>query len=249
MIPQILHQTWKSKDVPEQWQAAYSSCQKELSDYTRYLWTDAEMDSFVKTQFPTVYNTYKSYRYHIQRCDAFRYMALYFYGGVYLDLDIACKAPLNSLLQYDVVMSRSSNWGGSVTNSFFMARPGHPFFKYLIDNLEKYQDSWSWFGKHLHVMNSTGPLYVGKMYKQYVARNGPIPNIYFMSKKEYAGDCNVCNVSTCTGGEYFDHVGGNSWHGWDSTLYNAMMCHWDKVLLFLVVSLAVIFYYQKAQRR
>ncbi len=235
MIPPILHQTWKSKDVPANWRGAYESCQSALSSYTKYLWTDDEMNEFVKRVFPEVYNVYISYPYHIQRCDAFRYMVLYHYGGIYLDLDIGCKLSLDSFLEYDLVLSRSSNFGNSITNSLLMIKPGHPFFRYIIDNLDKYKDSFSLLGKHLHVMNSTGPLFLGKMYKKYISEYGPIPNMYFLTNEEYAGDCNVCNVNTCKGGEYFTHVGGNSWHAWDSTLYNIIMCHWMTILAILIV--------------
>jgi mannosyltransferase OCH1-like enzyme len=98
-------------------------------------------------------------------------------------------------------------------------------------------------------MNSTGPLFVSKMYKKYVSENGPIPNMHIMTRKEYAGDCNVCRLSTCSGGQYFYHVDGNSWHNWDSTMYNVLLCHWMKIVVLLLVSFTVVFYYRKSQRK
>lgn len=40
-VPKIIHQTWKSKDVPEQWRAAQASCRDLHPDYEYRLWTDA----------------------------------------------------------------------------------------------------------------------------------------------------------------------------------------------------------------
>ena len=88
MIPSILHQTWKNKEIPDQWKASYDSCQRVMASYTRRLWTDEEMEAFVKQNYPEMYDTYMSYPHHIQRCDSFRYMLLYKIGGVYLDMDI-----------------------------------------------------------------------------------------------------------------------------------------------------------------
>lgn len=184
------------------------------------------MDIFVKNNYPDFYKTYKSYKYHIQRCDAFRYLVLYKYGGVYLDMDIICKKKLNNFLHYDLVLTRSSN-----TNSFYMVIPNHPFFKFCIDKLPDYINSFQYFGKHLHVMNSTGPYFLTKMVNDY----GKIPNCYFLTKKEYAGDCNSCNENKCSGGIYFTHITGKSWHEIDSTIYNFVFCNYKKIIEGLLI--------------
>ncbi len=65
------------------------------------------MDTFVKENYPELYETYKGYKYPIQRCDAFRYMVLYKYGGIYIDLDIGCKKRLDELLKHSLVLVKS----------------------------------------------------------------------------------------------------------------------------------------------
>ena len=147
-------------------------------------------------------------------------------------MDIACKRDLDPLLKYDLVMARSSNIRSTVTNSFFMSKPKHPFIKYCIDRLPDYKHSY-FFGKHIHVMNSTGPLFIQSMVKRYGEEQ--IEGVHFLSNKEYAGDCNACSESVCKGGVYFTHVSGNSWHGWDSTCYNFIMCKWQWVLSILIL--------------
>ena len=247
MIPSILHQTWKNKEIPDQWKASYDSCQRVMASYTRRLWTHDEMEAFVKQNYPEMYDTYMSYPHDIQRCDSFRYMVLYHFGGIYLDLDIACKLSLDELLKYDIVMSISSNIGQYFTNAILMIKPNHPFFRYIIDHLAEYKDSYSLFGKHLHVMNSTGPIFLTKMYEKFVETNGKIENFHIMNKDEFSGDCNVCSVNKCVGGKYFTHVTGNSWHAWDSTFYNAIMCNWQKMLVLFII-IAIILYYVKTKK-
>ena len=247
MIPKIIHQTWKTTDIPDEWKDAVNSCKQINNEFTYILWTHETMDIFVKNNFPDFYKIYKSYKYDIQRCDAFRYLVLYKYGGVYLDMDIICKKNLNNFLHYDLVLTRSSNIEASFTNSFYMVIPNHPFFKFCIDKLPDYIDSFQYFGKHLHVMNSTGPLFLTKMVNNY----GKIPNCYFLNKKEYAGDCNSCNENKCSGGIYFTHITGESWHELDSTIYNFLLCN-KKIIglifLFLLIIFLIIFYVYKSKR-
>jgi mannosyltransferase OCH1-like enzyme len=91
MIPKIIHQTCKTKDVPEKWKDAFDSCKTNNKGFKHILWTDETMDKFVKKYYHDFYKIYKSYKYHIQRCDVFKFLVLYKYGGIYLDMDIICN--------------------------------------------------------------------------------------------------------------------------------------------------------------
>jgi len=236
MIPKIIHQTWKTIVVPEEWKDAVESCKTMNNDYKYILWTDETMEQFVQKEYPDFLNVYKSYKHNIQRCDAFRYLVLYKYGGIYLDMDIVCKKKLNSLLKYDFVLSKSSNIN-SFTNSFFMIVPKHPFLKFCIDNLPNYIDSYSYFGNHLHIMNSTGPLYLTNMLNKYGIQN--INNMYILTNDEFAGDCTVCTENSCRGGVYFKHITGNSWHSFDSTFYNFSFCNYKAIISVILILIAL----------
>lgn len=229
MIPKIIHQTWKTETIPEEWKDAADSCKRNHPDFKYILWTHETMDEFMKTHFPDYYKMYTSYKYDIQRCDAFRYFVLYTYGGIYLDLDIVCKKSLTDLLGYDLVFAPSSNVESFFTNSFFMSIPKHSFFKHCMDNLSKHANDYTYFGKHLHVMHSTGPAFITRIINEY----GDIKKSYHLTRKEFSGDCTVCNENTCKGGAYFSHIKGNSWHGLDSTFYNFLLCNKTILVLFV----------------
>ncbi|KMU79388.1 mannosyl phosphorylinositol ceramide synthase SUR1 [Coccidioides immitis RMSCC 3703] len=51
------------------------------------LWTDEKADAFIESQYPWFLETFRNYRYPIQRADAIRYFVLTYYGGIYIDLD------------------------------------------------------------------------------------------------------------------------------------------------------------------
>jgi mannosyltransferase OCH1-like enzyme len=244
MIPKIIHQTWKTNVVPEEWEHAVESCKTMNSEYKYILWTHKTMEDFVKKEYPGFLNVYKSYKHNIQRCDAFRYLVLYKYGGIYLDMDIVCKKKLNSLLKYDFVLTKSSNIN-SFTNMFFMVIPKHPFMKFCIDNLPNYIDSYSYFGNHLHIMNSTGPLYLTNMLNKYGIQN--INNMYILTNDEFAGDCNICTENSCRGGVYFKHITGNSWHSFDSTFYNICFCNYKAIIsvILILIAMFILLLYNK----
>lgn len=237
MIPKIIHQMWKNNVIPEKWINAVNKC-KNLN-YQYILWTDEKMNEFVRINYPLFYNVYKSYKYNIQRVDAFRYLVIYKYGGIYIDMDIECKTNLDSLLHYDIVFAKSLNIGQSYTNSFFMSKKEHPFFKYCINNLENNKNSYKYFGKHLHVMNSTGPLFLTKMINNYSYN---LTNSYILTKEQFGGDCSVCNENDCIGGIFFKHINGNSWHELDSKIYNILLCNYKKIIMIIIIFILIIRY-------
>ncbi len=245
-IPKIIHQTWKTEEIPAEWKDAVYSCKLKNPDYKYILWTDKLMEEFVKYKFPDFYKTYMGYPHNIQRCDAFRYLVLYIYGGIYLDMDIVCKKNLDPLLSYELVLTKSANTTLAFTNMFFMATPYHPFMKFCIEELPNFAYSYALFGKHLYVFNSTGPFFLTNMLGEYKLDN--IPNYRVLSNEEFAGDCNVCTVSKCEGGEYFSHVKGSSWNESDSLFYNFCFCN-RKIIGLTSFILIVLFFLVYAIRQ
>ena len=100
MIPKIIHQTWKNETIPDKWKESVGSVKAHHKSYKYMLWTDKAMKEFVKKEYPEFYKTYNDYPNPIQRCDAFRFLVLYKYGGIYIDMDIGCKKSVYSLLKY-----------------------------------------------------------------------------------------------------------------------------------------------------
>ena len=88
-------------------------------------------------------------------------------------------------------------------------------------------------------MNSTGPQFLTNMVKKYKENN--IKNMYVLSSEEYAGDCTICNESTCKGGIYFSHTIGQSWNSWDSLFYNFLLCNYKKIIVGLLLLVAAYY--------
>ncbi len=92
-IPLVLHQTWKSMEVPEVHRPYVESWTRCISGtgWIHVLWTDNEAHNLVAEAFPDFLPTYEGFAHEIQRVDTFRYALLAKYGGVYADMDNECR--------------------------------------------------------------------------------------------------------------------------------------------------------------
>ena len=149
MIPKIIHQTWKNNDVPEGY-LEYQKKVKELHpDWEYKLWTDEDNTAFVKQYFPGFYDTYVGLPKNIMRADMIRYMIMFQVGGIYLDLDYEMLKPFD-LLNYELVLpyNRNKSFGDpydAFGNCIFGSVPGHPFWKYVLDDFKEPRDYQQFF--------------------------------------------------------------------------------------------------------
>lgn len=169
-IPRVIHQVWRTHNVPPRWNATFHSVlAKNIGQFEHHLWTDEEMHQFVHEHEPKFYeNTYITYPYDIQRVDSFRYVLLYHKGGIYMDLDVGCNRSLNDLLNTlealdpdsaDLAALPADKFSIGIESDFLISTAGHPFFKQLISRLHLFNH---YFILHFWtVLVSTGPIYVG----------------------------------------------------------------------------------------
>jgi len=105
MIPKIIHQTWKTKKLPDILQNIYNNNIDTNSDYEFYMWTDDDsgknIDIFIKNNYPKIYKIYSKIELGVQKSDLARLAIMHYYGGIYIDLDILLLKSLNDLLDYN----------------------------------------------------------------------------------------------------------------------------------------------------
>jgi len=241
-IPKIIMQTWKNKDVPSEWKSSLNSVKKIMPDWKYVLMTDEDNLNFVKTHFPDFVKTYKSLEYPIMKADAIRYMFLYVYGGVYMDLDIEVVKEFDDLFidDADVYLVSSGNFGTVYTNSFMASKPKCNLWLECIKEMKKPYKYWM-IGKHLKVMGKTGPLMlsrvVKKFRKQYKIHNLPVKKVM---------PCSMCDPKPCTKkGAYTKALEGSSWCGWDSYIYSSCVCHYYILFILVLIIILILYYYYK----
>lgn len=159
MIPKVIYQTWKTKDLPANVRKVIDSFLSINKEYHHILFDDNDMDNFIQQNFNEyIYNCYRQLNVGAAKADFWRYCILYLYGGVYLDIDADITGSLDELINEDdiFILTREAN-PGYFNNWFMISAPGHPILKRCIElcceNIQK---------KHLtdicHITGPHGPL-------------------------------------------------------------------------------------------
>jgi mannosyltransferase OCH1-like enzyme len=97
-IPYVVHQTWKTREIPERFQAWMASWLEHNPGAEHQLWSDERCREFVEREFPGRLAAYLSLATPVERADLWRYLVIYRHGGVYADLDAECTQSWQGLL-------------------------------------------------------------------------------------------------------------------------------------------------------
>ncbi|GLA00652.1 hypothetical protein AnigIFM60653_009402 [Aspergillus niger] len=165
-IPPIIHRIWRgglTKPIPEEYINASSSCHSQNPTYEQYIWTDTTAHQFIETYFPWFAPTYNDHLLPMQRVDALRYFLLWHYGGLYLDPEIGCQWPLDSLLseeQEDQVLL-PQHWPYGVGNEFVASKLNHPFVIKVA--LSVHEHRWGFVPAYVTAFVSAGAVLVSQV--------------------------------------------------------------------------------------
>lgn len=167
---------YNEKKMPRKFKNITDILKKQNPEYNYYIYNDSEMDSFVKENFPEYYESYSSINkeYNVAKTDFFRYMVVYHYGGVYLDIKSGFKVPLREIIKPDdefvTTAFADKSWPIFDNHVQFciIARKNHPILKELLDeidyklkNYDYHLDGYGLKGVH----NITGPNIFQKVLK------------------------------------------------------------------------------------
>ena len=178
MIPKLLIQTGPSQ-IPLLLQSAISNAKLLHPKFEHRFYDDAMIDAFLADHFPEYRADYLTFRFRIQRYDFFRYLAIYQFGGFYLDLDVflardltpllvaKCVFPFEELTENSYLRNHfRMDW--QIGNYAFGAEPGHPFLAAVIENCLRAKRMPAWvrpmmqgvpriMRNDVYVLNTTGP--------------------------------------------------------------------------------------------
>lgn len=138
-------------------------CRKFNPDFEIRIWNETEAHTFIETEYPWFLHTYDGYRYPIQRVDALKYFILYHFGGVYMDLDVACRRPLEPLLQFPAWFPEARPLG--VNNDLMASMPRHPVLLDMTSAL--IGRNWNLLFPYMTIFWSTGPQFSSDILKKW----------------------------------------------------------------------------------
>src|SRR6266496_933559 len=97
MIPRLIIQTGPPT-LPLLLQSAVVNVKLLHPEFEYRFYDDAMINAFLAAYFPEYKKEYLSFPFRIQRYDFFRYLAIYKFGGFYLDVDVFLARDLTPLL-------------------------------------------------------------------------------------------------------------------------------------------------------
>ncbi len=157
-IPRIIHQTWKTEELPPDYLLYRESVRTHNPDWDHWLWTDTDNRRLIDQHYPWFLETYDGYKHSIERADAVRYFILLHYGGVYIDLDMECLQPIEPLFEKEDVhftlLASPTIHDTVISNALMAASREHAFFAFLTKRLPHVVKSDITFAD---VFNNTGP--------------------------------------------------------------------------------------------
>jgi inositol phosphorylceramide mannosyltransferase catalytic subunit len=271
-IPRNLHHVLLGPlgtNPPADWLAARNSCVTMHADWeNHYFWTDDDADTFFEENYPWFLDTWSSYPTIVQRADALRYFVLHKFGGVFLDMDLFCRTPLDGLVSYlEAVTPRHPHrrpQGGmyilaesghphmllapkanpvGVSNGFIIASRGHPLLSQMITFLPRF--NLNFILRYATVMFSTGCMYISSHMQLFTRRRWGKGTVFVLDGVE-----NMLNGNVDT--PLFRHLGTSSWHEGDAKFIRKIVGGVKRspvgmgwIILFVVLFLGAIIVYRR----
>jgi hypothetical protein len=130
------------------WEAVRGDLMAQLPwDFEYELLTDRACEDFIARYYPEHVALYTRQSYPAWKSDLVRYLLMYKYGGVYIDVDMRLLLPLHDIVNLTDSASQLFVIGAKTSvpyegaNGFIMSPPGDPLFLRLVKGL--YEDAGS----------------------------------------------------------------------------------------------------------
>lgn len=251
-IPPIIHFIWFQNlydshldvsEIPTHGSKAPEHCQSRNANFTVNVWNATAARNLIEEHYEWFLPTYDGYKHPIQRVDAFKYFVLWHYGGIYMDLDIDCRRPLDPLLQFPAWFPKTALLG--VNNDVFAARAQHPVIGEMTAQLKPRNVNLLF--PYLTVYWSTGPQFTSDVLKGWFISGRDEKKYKPGTSKLDAGESNAEDMvaqESVTDGRagldkfyvlpedfysetytFFGHSPGGTWHGDDVAVILWLVAH------------------------
>lgn len=169
MVSKIIHQTWKTSQPPIKTLFCIESWKDLNPGFDHILWSDEDIRTFVDRYYPEYLSRIENFQLGIIKADFFRLLALYHFGGIYVDIDFECLVPFEkwNCIKKDKINAAYEpfshgfihpSFKQKLCNAFFASPPGMHAYKHLIDAGNSVNDK-----KPLEVKRSYGPMAWSKL--------------------------------------------------------------------------------------
>ncbi|GLC37790.1 hypothetical protein PLESTB_001477000 [Pleodorina starrii] len=173
LIPRTIHQTYRTRQLSPTLRAVRQSWARVNGPgWQLRFYDDEACIAFVRREFPEYLDAYLSLPKDVERSDFFRYMVILRLGGVYADIDVELRQPLDSVIgptdtlvvgwEAEVATDAEAFKRHFVRNRqvlqwFFAAAPGHPVLRAACDHIARYSRHTFSNNTNRDTLERTGP--------------------------------------------------------------------------------------------
>jgi mannosyltransferase OCH1-like enzyme len=135
MIEKNIFQSWYTKDLDPRLKKKIINFRRMNPLYKYYLYDDKEIDEFVNKYYEgEIADSYNKLNIIVAKVDFWRYLILYKYGGIYVDMDSSINKNLDKLIKENdqAIISVESHFNSYVQWGLIFSKE-HPILKKTID--------------------------------------------------------------------------------------------------------------------
>ena len=218
-IPLIIHQIWwqghdNLSNIHKKYRKTWISAHRK---WRLILWDKLKFEKLLNRIDNNYYRElYNELPFMIQKIDMAKYIILFYYGGVYADIDTICEKPLDSLLnkyKYNLIVSKVKIYDiidfKLINNGLILCSKNNLFFNYLILEIVKNKKKKFYYTEDYYIINSTGPIAFSKAILNYVNNNN---NNVKILEDNYLESSKLSNLNKYKDkGVYVTHIHNSSW--------------------------------------
>jgi len=274
-IPKIIHQIWfQGADFIPKHLVTYQNSWKEKNpDYQYMFWDMNSIKDLIKqANVVWITETYDNFPLMIQKIDFAKYIILYLVGGIYIDMDMKCLKPLNSLLElpnmnnkkvvvsnltFDFIqrviflLTGNFNIRNIVNNGIIMCEAKHEIILNTIKHV--YQNKDNFFknkSNFLYIFYSTGPLALSNALIDYTNKNKNKLDEIEILDQDYFEGCDLGDIKNNNCKIPEKAIGIHYYEGsWSSKYENNLVKYYYFIKdNFLVIILLLIILYVTFKR-
>ena len=181
MIPKLIHQIWwqGKKNIPKTYPNYCQSWKDKNKNFKFMFWDETKIRKLLEL-YPHLKNKFNKFPNMIQRVDMAKYIILYHYGGIYVDMDSECLKPIDDILKGQQIIlvqlnadrlvryMASGRTGQVLQNNIMASSKGNPFWLHCLNTLLEEDINKKILEMYArYIFRTTGPELLTKAYLSY----------------------------------------------------------------------------------
>jgi mannosyltransferase OCH1-like enzyme len=242
LAPAIVHQIWMQgwDQRPPKFEDNIQQLRALNPEFQFRTWDEEQMVAECERLGPEFAAKYRSFQHMISRVDYGRYVLLYLYGGISLDLDMKPLHPLRQtpgLDEHDFIVSGAAYPMGTLgllNNAVLIVTPRHPLLLEFIQRItERERREEDCLNRDMYIQVTTGPMVFSEFVREHPQSIHVLPHAFYEPCMSLDPYCKVPETAI------MDHQHELSWMTafgkWLTHIAFVLLYNWRTVLFVILV--------------